>query len=333
MLKKYGHLGNIVADGKEFNMNSPLVEDTKLKFWMNMHTGAWQDFAARKGGKFIHFIKQTTSKNYSEIEADLLFEIYLNFADDLFEGQDEPEEEQALVTGGAWVPIYPEMELPPNKATEVNWIRKAWMFLYERKLFDVTERLDNTFYAALDGTYAGRLIIPYNGLNDEMFYFQGRTLCGQWPKYKNAKNRKGSHILYPFDERQPYVVVCEGAVDARSLQMHGINATSTLSCKVSFAQLHQLREWGGRIVVGFDNDDAGLDGLLRVETFRRKHCMAPIDYVRPPEPFKDWNEAHIAGVDFGNLVSSFERVTDFTFMDDIERFEALERFRLRNSKE
>lgn len=114
----------------------------------------------------------------------------------------------------------------------------------------------------------------------------------------NFKGMKSSTILYPFNyESKEPLYICEGAIDAMSLQLLGYNATTTISCHVSRQQLAQLKYYQGPIVVAYDNDRAGRDGLRTFEMLRRKMRMPAISYVFPPPAYKDWNEAFVKDPD------------------------------------
>ena len=118
------------------------------------------------------------------------------------------------------------------------------------------------FYVATSGKYRGRLIIPFINRNGKLFYFQGRALGDEQPKYLNCKNLKSSQVLYPFDYgSQEPLYITEGVFDCLSLQAVGLRK-----------KFMQLAHWIRR-------DD--------------------LHTVVPPEPFKDWNEILIKkGPDF-----------------------------------
>ena len=110
-------------------------------------------------------------------------------------------------------------------------------------------------------------------------------------------------MLYPYDEFGDILYVTEGALDARSLQLQGLNATTTISCNVSNIQMNELKEFSGKIVISYDNDEAGVEGLARFNNLRKQKMIPNLFYCPPPEKQKDWNEAHIAGVDLKDWVS------------------------------
>lgn len=184
-------------------------------------------------------------------------------------------------------------------------VQQAWCFLFERKLLDLE---NNTFkyYLETEGKFKDRLIIPFE--KDEiMFYFQARALShDQFPKYLNPSVEEGvrtSHMLYPYDEEASSIVVCEGPLDAISLQLQGINATATMGCSVSQEQLDILKDFQGDIILGYDNDEAGLRGISKFDRLRKSRMMGEIFVCHPPKDFKDWNDAHIKNWDLRKWVN------------------------------
>lgn len=282
--------GNITSGGKEFNINSPFEEDTKHKFWMNIRTGQWQCFKSHKRGNFAQFVSLTTGRNYREVEAELLFKTFLNPPENYSEQEDIPTSkfisEELLAT-------FDELDTVGDHLHQ-----KAVSYLLSRRMFSRNKQLHNKFYVCTDGLYKDRLIIPYfidNVRGENMYYFQSRSLSkDHHPKYLNCKQVKSSHVLYPYDDTSTEpLYITEGAFDARALQLHGLNATSTLSCSVSNIQLDSLKEYQGQLVVVYDSDTAGLDGLKRFDRLRKRKCMEAPKYVFPPCDVNDWAELHM----------------------------------------
>ena len=89
------------------------------------------------------------------------------------------------------------------------------------------------------------------------------------------------------------LVVTEGPLCSRSLQLQGVNATSMLGCKPSVTQWKTISRFPGKIIIGFDNDWPGQQGLIHCEELRKELCKPPIYSCQPPEGCKDWNDAHI----------------------------------------
>ena len=194
-------------------------------------------------------------------------------------------------------------------------VQKAWAFLYERKLFNL-ETNDRKYYVSTEGRYKGRLIIPFLSDDSQIFYFQARSLGGETPKYLNPSEGwpKPSHILYPYDTEAEHLVVCEGPLDAVSLQLQGVNATCTMGCSVSEYQVEALKEFEGKIIIGYDNDDAGKRGVSKFDYLRRLKRMADLHICHPPVEVKDWNDAHIRGRDLKGFVDWHTKKYDYDYL-------------------
>lgn len=62
--------------------------------------------------------------------------------------------------------------------------------------------------------YKGRLIIPfYRNSDNKIYYFSGRSLYGQEPKYKGKPGEKKIYNIYNVDKSKP-VIILEGMVDS-----------------------------------------------------------------------------------------------------------------------
>ena len=98
------------------------------------------------------------------------------------------------------------------------------------------------------------------------------------------------------------MVVCEGPFDAISLQIKGVNATCTMGCSVSEHQVEALKDFTGRIIIGYDNDEAGKRGVGKFDYLRRIKRMADVYICHPPSEVKDWNDALMKGIDLQGFV-------------------------------
>lgn len=274
------------SGGKELIIPSIFLEsDPKRHMSINLENGLWQCFKTKNKGNFL--------KLYSVLEGISYRTAYEHF---LFRSLEDapPEEEVVVETTKKVEESLPELIRIDKDQVPTDYLGLlAFELLCKRRIWDETfDNIHTPFYICKEGTYANRLVIPYlNG--NKMFFFQGRDLIGRDPKYLNSKNIKSSHILYPFDySSTKNLYVCEGVFDALSLKQLGLNATSTISCNVSKEQMSQLKEYQGKIVLAYDRDKAGTEGLKRFDMIRRQLRMSNHNllYVQPKPPYKDWNE-------------------------------------------
>jgi hypothetical protein len=287
--KKFGKYGKLSANSVEFIMPSPYLDnDWKCHFSINLATGLWQCFKTGKVGNFITLYAYLENTSYRQAYNKIAIASFFNDTTVIPSVIIEKEEKEDLDL------------LPVNihsHKSEDPLVAKAWHFLFGRNLFNLDSESDAPYYVCKTGRYENRLIIPFVE-NDKLFYFQARALDDRKPKYLNPFNSMGvkpSDILYPYNEKEDHLLVCEGPFDAISLQLHGVNATCTMGCNISDNQAEMLKDFQGKLIVGYDNDDAGARGLEKFEQLRLQKLMNPLHVCELPNPFKDWNEAHISG--------------------------------------
>ena len=110
-------------------------------------------------------------------------------------------------------------------------------------------------------------------------------------------------------------MVCEGPLDALSLQRQGVNATATMGSSVSEVQAQTLSEFEGKIIMGYDNDEAGKRGLGKFEKLRKLNRMNEFYICTPPPSYKDWNEAHQQEVQLSNWVEKYTQKYDYEYIN------------------
>ena len=110
------------------------------------------------------------------------------------------------------------------------------------------------------------------------------------------------------------MLLCEGPLDALSLQLAGVNATATMGSSPSKVQLETIKDMGCDIVVAYDNDDAGKRGIEKLERMRKELMMAPIKICPPPKIYKDWNEAWEKNFDLKSYVEKTIKDYDLEYL-------------------
>lgn len=293
-------------------MESPFVDfDYKRHLSVNVDTGLWQCFKSGRKGNFITLFSNLEDMSYFRAQKELMLHNFehLNFT----------EEEQQKIKNKK------TLELDTSKLIEINInsadsdnkkIQNAWSYVWSRGLFDTTKEEVAPFYLCLEGKFANRLLIPFRK-DGIVFFFQARSLEGQNPKYLNPSTEyapNASDLLYPFDEDASSVVVCESPLDARALQLQGVNATATMKNYISPIQAEILSIFKGDIILGFDNDDAGKRGVESFEKSRKQLCLPEFYICYPPNPYKDWNEAHLSELSLKSWVESTKQKYNFEYI-------------------
>ena len=276
--------GRLQSGGREWVAPSPfLINDYKRHFSINTISGLWQCFKTGQQGNFVDIYAHIESISKKRAYSVLTFKS-LEDSPDI-----SPVDEYPLVTSleinhntDVFEPLTSESDLTDPL------VRDAFRYLDTRKIFP-TE--DAEYYICREGKYAERLIIPYRDEDDEIYYFQARALRDQQPKYLNPGIDEGvrsQNVLYPFDSTKE-VIVTEGPIDAISLIKCGLNATCTNGCSVSDVQATQLKE-APKIIMGYDNDEAGRKGLNKFDRTRKRLRMPAFGIYNLPASYKDWND-------------------------------------------
>lgn len=290
-------------------------DDWKRHMSINLDSGLWQCFKSGNKGNFIQIYAYLEDIPYNRAEADILFKEFdgqiESFTQLPSHKKEKTEDCSSLIEA-----LHLRKVTVHDYETEDSLVQKAWTFLYERNLFNL-ETEDSTYYVSTEGRYFGRLIIPFEE-DENFYYFQARTLSDESPKYLNPQDDwpRPSHVLYPFDEDADHLVVCEGPFDAISLQIQGVNATCTMGSSVSEHQVELLKDFGGKVIIGYDNDSAGERGINKFNYLRKVKRMTDLYICHPPLEVKDWNEAHTKGWDLKNYVDTHTKKYDYDYLID-----------------
>ena len=286
----------ISSNNQELMLPSLFIEgDYKRHMSINLETGLWQCFKTDNKGNFIKLYSLIEGISYKAAESKLLFQGLESGRWNLWEEKgkmETPTENRSytLDTSG-FIPVNIDSYDSNNQL-----VVRAWKFLMDRSLLNTKEHIEEPYYVSTEGKYRGRLIIPFKDYDEDIFFFQGRTLMHTvTPKYLNPSSENGvksSNILYPFDFEADHLCICEGPTDAISLNLQGLNATCTVGSSISNVQMQTLREFEGKVILTYDNDAAGRRGVEKFESLRKKYMMPTFYICTPPAKYKDWNEAH-----------------------------------------
>jgi 5S rRNA maturation endonuclease (ribonuclease M5) len=284
------------SNNQELMLPSLFIEgDYKRHMSINLESGLWQCFKTGNTGNFIKLYSLVEGISYRAAESKLLFQGLESGMWNIWEEERKntpPTENKSysLDTSG-FIPVNIESYDSNNQL-----VVRAWKFLMDRRLLNTKEFIEEPYYVSTEGKYRGRLIIPFKDYDNEIFFFQGRSLMHSvTPKYLNPNTENGvksSNILYPFDFEADHLCICEGPSDAISLNLNGLNATCTVGSTISNVQMQTLREFEGKIILTYDNDEAGRRGVDKFEALRKKYMMPSFYICTPPAKYKDWNEAH-----------------------------------------
>ena len=310
LMGKFAHNSKIVSGDTELLIPSIFLEnDWKMHMSINLDTGLFQCFKSKERGNFIKLYAKIEGVSYKKAKEDLN---YYSFFQD--ETPVEPKEQ---------APNPPHLELgsleeiPLDYATSQEPTElglRAWTYIFGRRLYS-PEDASQRYFVCSDGKFKNRLIIPFY-VGDTMVFFQARALLeDQYPKYLNPSEIKASEILVPFDEDRPWLFVTEGPFDMISLRLAGLNATCTFGSVVSEFQADILKAYPGNLVLAYDSDSAGEQGIRRFENLRLRKRMGPFFIVSPPDK-KDWNNLWSSE---GKDILKYTVPTSYDFKEQIRR--------------
>lgn len=122
----------------------------------------------------------------------------------------------------------------------------------------ISEEIWSKFFVALPGkgsVYSNRMIIPFYDDEDEIYYWQGRSLLkGQDPKYLNRLSGKDESVynIYNVDPEKP-VFITEGPIDSMFIE----NSIATLGLSIS-TKMQELIDTFKMPIYLLDGDNAGI---------------------------------------------------------------------------
>jgi len=139
--------------------------------------------------------------------------------------------------------------------------------------------------------FSGRLIFPISDRQGRIVAFGGRAMPGvlqsdgrEPPKYINSPETdiyKKGQTLFAIDRAKTQIrqsktaYLAEGYMDVIALHQAGIaNAVAPLGTAFTDEQAHWLRSWVDRVVLVFDNDEAGQKAAYKAITTCQKNGLS-----------------------------------------------------------
>ena len=160
--------------------------------------------------------------------------------------------------------------------------------------------------------FKNRIMFPILNFRNNVIAFGGRVLDDFGPKYLNSSDsvlyKKNRNLYFTNDfitatKKKGYAFIVEGYFDVLSLNKLGFaNAASPSGTSLTYQQLESVSKYTSKILICFDNDEAGLKATERVLEIKNQiskqveiHCLnLPIEYKDisdvfelNPEAFKD----------------------------------------------
>jgi len=299
---------NIKANGKEVMVSSPFPEeeglepDYKTHLWCNVEggkhqrgDGVYRCWKTDKVGTLTGLVMKVEGCTYEEA-VDILGGtsnrgIIEQRMENFFQDKDREE-----ITNSFYIPppqkdevklklpdyTYPLTELVNHPAG-----KKAIEYLKNREL-----SYENLNFCTR-GKYNNRIVIPYYGKQGDLIYYNCRDIGNRKQKYLGPPKEIGigkGDVLFmtSWPNKGDAVYLCEGELDALTLAECGLNAAAVGGKFITIAQIELLR--GYKIVLALDNDPVGIRAVLKEIGNTLLAEGFSVNFVIPPDPYKDWNE-------------------------------------------
>jgi hypothetical protein len=146
------------------------------------------------------------------------------------------------------------------------------------------------FYIAWGGCYKGRIIIPVFDGDNNIVYFQARSLEARpAQKYMNPDLTSKKVIIFNGHKfsRDQYIVVTEGPIDALCVGDQGTCCFGSSVDDVFLGKLLELTDKG--VVIALDNDEEGQHGIKKIMA-KSRYAKSLRYFNMPYEDIKDLNQ-------------------------------------------
>ena len=171
--------------------------------------------------------------------------------------------------------------------------------------------------------FKNRIMFPILSFRNNIIAFGGRTIDDFGPKYLNSSDSvlyKKNRNLYFTEEfisatkKKGYVFIVEGYFDVLSLNKLGYaNAASPSGTALTYQQLESVSKYTSKILICFDNDEAGLKATERVLEIKNQvskqlevHCLN-----LPPE-YKDISDVfELNPESFNDILKNNDEIIEY----------------------
>lgn len=302
--------GSVIVSGEEVKLNSIFADDdVKAHMWCSPRGGkhdrphgVYRCFKTEKVGTLVGLVMQVDHCTYEEALEVLgtdfeLHELEGRLHEFIFGLQEED------LKGLPESPKETTLQLPENSTLiSEMWIRNRRRLHAELYLLNRRIPIEGMYFCP-EGKYKDRIVIPYYDREGKLIYWNTRYI-GTWakaPKYLGPPKNVGigkSDVVYMTSWPSPGAVLhlTEGEFDAISLKLCGLNGAAVGGSNMGDNQLRILKDY--RLVICGDNDgkkrygaaDAGKNAVCRIGNILLENGVRNVEYVRPPNGYKDWND-------------------------------------------
>ena len=178
--------------------------------------------------------------------------------------------------------------------------------------------------------FRNRIMFPILNFRSETIAYGGRALEDFGPKYLNSSDsvlyKKNRNLYFTKEfissvKKRGYAILVEGYFDVLSLNQLGYsNSASPSGTALTIQQLEAISRYTNKILLCFDNDEAGLKATERVlEIKNQVSNQLEIHCLNLPEKYKDISELYEEDEDiFSSVLKDNLEIIEFLIDKFIE---------------
>ena len=178
--------------------------------------------------------------------------------------------------------------------------------------------------------FRNRIMFPILNFRSETIAYGGRALEDFGPKYLNSSDsvlyKKNRNLYFTKEfissvKKKGYAILVEGYFDVLSLNQLGYsNSASPSGTALTIQQLEAISRYTNKILLCFDNDEAGLRATERVlEIKNQVSNQLEIHCLNLPEKYKDISEMYEEnGDNFSDILKDNLEIIEFLIDKFIE---------------
>ena len=178
--------------------------------------------------------------------------------------------------------------------------------------------------------FRNRIMFPILNFRSETIAYGGRALEDFGPKYLNSSDsvlyKKNRNLYFTKEfissvKKKGYAILVEGYFDVLSLNQLGYsNSASPSGTALTIQQLEAISRYSNKILLCFDNDEAGLKATERVlEIKNQVSNQLEIHCLNLPEKYKDISEMYEENGDiFSDILKDNLEIIEFLIDKFIE---------------
>ena len=171
--------------------------------------------------------------------------------------------------------------------------------------------------------FKNRIMFPILSFRNDIIAFGGRSIDDFGPKYLNSSDsvlyKKNRNLYFTNDfisatKKKGYAILVEGYFDVLSLNKLGYaNAASPSGTALTHQQLESVSRYTSKILICFDNDEAGLKATERVLDIKNQVSkQLEIHCLNLPSDYKDISEVYELKPDsFNEILKKNEEIVEY----------------------